>query len=258
MPTRPIRSPGPTRHVTSPSSVRRRPSYVVVFQLQHGLARAAASRTPSVRRSRAAAARPRSAPRPPRCGSAASTSAPADRGAATPAPCAPGSAASPRPSRPAGPARRARTSSRRNHLRTARRGRSRPPTSALATVSRNHRSCVTTTTAIRRASRWSASHCTPSTSRWLVGSSSTTQVELPASAAASETRRRSPPERFAVGVSSPIAVMPSPSTMDRTRASAAHSCSAPSERSSTTCRRCSVRQLGPLGDDGHPQVPPTG
>ncbi|SKU81496.1 Uncharacterised protein [Mycobacteroides abscessus subsp. abscessus] len=64
----------------------------------------------------------------------------------------------------------------------------------VATVSRNHRSCVTTTNAVRLASRCSASHCTPSTSRWLVGSSRISRSRSRTSAAASPTRRRWPPE----------------------------------------------------------------
>ncbi|SKT67951.1 Uncharacterised protein [Mycobacteroides abscessus subsp. abscessus] len=76
----------------------------------------------------------------------------------------------------------------------------------VATVSRNHRSCVTTTNAVEpdprvtpllpadRASRCSASHCTPSTSRWLVGSSRISRSRSRTSAAASPTRRRWPPE----------------------------------------------------------------
>ena len=42
--------------------------------------------------------------------------------------------------------------------------------------------------------RWSASQATASTSRWLVGSSSTTRSWSPSSSAASEQRRRSPPD----------------------------------------------------------------
>ena len=90
-------------------------------------------------------------------------------------------------------------------------------------MSRNHRSCVTTTSALDLRTRWSANHWTPSTSRWLVGSSSTSRSSSCTRAAASETRRRSPPDRSATAVSRPRSWMPMPSRTDRTRASPAHS-----------------------------------
>ena len=93
----------------------------------------------------------------------------------------------------------------------------------VATVSRNHRSWVTTTRAEDRARRWSASHCTPSTSRWLVGSSRTSRSRSWTSAAARETRRRSPPDRSSTAVSRPRSWMPIPSSTARIRGSPAHS-----------------------------------
>ena len=110
-------------------------------------------RSRAARPCRAAAARRRSAPRPPRCGTAAWTCAPAARGAARPAPCGRGSADGPRRRRPAARARPARTPSPRSRPRS--RSTRPPPTSHVRvhTASRNHRSWVTTTTALRRASQ---------------------------------------------------------------------------------------------------------
>ena len=63
------------------------------------------------------------------------------------------------------------------------------------TASRNQRSWLTTTSALAgRPVRWSASHPITSTSRWLVGSSSTSTSWPASSTSASATRRRSPPE----------------------------------------------------------------
>ena len=61
------------------------------------------------------------------------------------------------------------------------------------TSSRNHRSCVTTTNVLRRAPV-PAEPADASTSRWLVGSSSTSRSCVPRRSAASATRRRSPPD----------------------------------------------------------------
>ena len=72
------------------------------------------------------------------------------------------------------------------------------------TASRNQRSCVTTTTAPRRAARWRASQSTPSRSRWFVGSSSSSSSGPSSSSRASATRRRSPPESGPMTVSSPL------------------------------------------------------
>ncbi len=75
-----------------------------------------------------------------------------------------------------GPARPGPARTRRSRRRRRRRRRRGPPRSASQTASRNQRSWVTTTSPPRsagqRARRCRASQSTPSTSRWLVGSSS--------------------------------------------------------------------------------------
>ena len=92
-------------------------------------ARAGSWRSRAARRCCAAAGRPRSAPRPPRSGTAASTCARAARGAARPAPCARGCGGGPRPRRTAGSARPGRRPSRRSRRGSSPRGRPRPPRS---------------------------------------------------------------------------------------------------------------------------------
>ena len=71
------------QHAVSPPTASRPPA-------RSPCGRACASRTPAAPPSHAAAARPRSAPRRPRYGSAAWTCAREHRGAARPAPCGPG------------------------------------------------------------------------------------------------------------------------------------------------------------------------
>ena len=83
---------------------------------------------------------------------------------------------------------------------------------------------------VRRVDRWSASQATPSTSRWLVGSSSSSRSGSATSSWASASRRRSPPDIGPTTASRPPtsgASMPpsSPSRTSRTRASPAQTCS---------------------------------
>src|SRR3954449_10691778 len=94
------------------------------------------------------------------------------------------------------------------------------------TSSRNQRSWVTTTSPPARARTYSASQATPSTSRWLVGSSRTRRSSGRISCAASATRRRSPPDMGATGASSPSRSSSRPVSTERTAGSPAHSCSA--------------------------------
>ena len=109
------------------------------------------------------------------------------------------------------------------------------------TSSRNHRSWVTTRWACvgLRCCRWRASQATPSTSRWLVGSSRTSRSHSCTSSAASATRRRSPPDIVATVLSRPTSCRPSPSSTSRTRASPAQVCSAASPRTAWWAVRCS-------------------
>ena len=128
------------------------------------------------------AARRRSARWPRRSGTWAWTSGPAAHDAARPVPCGAGSDGGPPRTQPAGAARPGRgrsgvaafvavtAPSWTSHVRSH-------------TASRNHRSWVTTTSADGRETRCPASQATASTSRWLVGSSRTTQVVLVAAAA---------------------------------------------------------------------------
>ncbi len=90
------------------------------------------------------------------------------------------------------------------------------------TSSRNHRSCVTTMSALGRLMRWAASQATASTSRWLVGSSRMIRSWRESSSAASAQRRRSPPESPTTARSS-VTPASSSSTTWRVVASAAHS-----------------------------------
>lgn len=85
----------------------------------------------------------------------------------------------------------------------------------------------------RRRARCAASQATPSTSRWLVGPSSSSRSGSATSRAAMATRRRSPPESTPTVASRPptpaASMLPnSPVSTSRTRGSAAHSCSAAS------------------------------
>ena len=99
-------------------------------------------------------------------------------------------------------------------------------------ASRNQRSWVTVTRApearppgpLKRARRWRASQSTPSTSRWLVGSSRMTTSARRVRTAARATRRRWPPERVATSADRSRSAM-SPAWMSRTAGSEAHSCS---------------------------------
>ena len=101
------------------------------------------------------------------------------------------------------------------------------------TASRNHRSWVTATSAPRRAARWRASQSTPSTSRWLVGSSSSRRSGSSTRSFASATRLRSPPDS---GPISPSRSSPASnaSASPRVRGSDRHACSG---RSPTTAMR---------------------
>ena len=81
-----------------------------------------------------------------------------------------------------------------------------------------------------RCLRCAASQATPSTSRWLVGSSSTSRSHSCTSSDASATRRRSPPDIVPMTLSRPMPCRPSPSSTSRTRASPAQVCSAVSPR----------------------------
>ena len=74
---------------------------------------------------------------------------------------------------------------------------------AVQTASRNQRSWVTTSSEPRRAARWRASQSTPSTSRWFVGSSSSSSSGPSRSVRASAIRRRSPPDSVPMRVSRP-------------------------------------------------------
>ena len=76
--------------------------------------------------------------------------------------------------------------------------RDRPPSSsstAVPTASRNQRSCATSTIAASAAVSCSSSHSSDATSRWLVGSSSSSRSGSPASVRASDPRVSSPPEK---------------------------------------------------------------
>ena len=144
-PTSATRSPGPEApgHVAQHRAGRRRrrDTSTASSTLSPSRARGEAQQLGAVAR---LAARRRSARWPPRCGTSASTCAPAARGAATRAPCAAAAGGGPRARPPGGRARRAR----------ARRPRSRPRTGApspsatshvaVQTASRNQRSWVTT------------------------------------------------------------------------------------------------------------------
>ena len=101
----------------------------------------------------------------------------------------------------------------------------------------------------RGATRCSASQATASTSRWLVGSSSTIRSWSPSSSAASEQRRRSPPESPATARSRETPAS-STSTTSRVRGSAAHSWSArpPSTASRTVWVSSSVVALVEVAD----------
>ncbi len=81
--------------------------------------------------------------------------------------------------------------------RARRRRAPRPPSSsstAVVTDSRNQRSCATSTTAASSVVSSRSSHSRLSTSRWFVGSSSSSRSGSPASARPSEARVSSPPE----------------------------------------------------------------
>ena len=83
----------------------RRRTQVDVLEVEHVLAEPLGREPLQLDAGRAAAARPRSARWPRRCGTSASRCAPAGRGAARRAPCGPGSAGAPRRPPPAGRAR---------------------------------------------------------------------------------------------------------------------------------------------------------
>ncbi len=108
------------------------------------------------------------------------------------------------------------------------------------TASRNHRSWVTTTRANGRRARWRASQSTASTSRWLVGSSRTTRSCSPSSRRASEQRRRSPPDRPSTSRSSDTPASRT-STTSRVVESAAHSWSARPCSTSSRTVACGTR-----------------
>ena len=95
---------------------------------------------------------------------------------------------------------------------------------------------------VRRVARWSASQATPSTSRWLVGSSRTSRSGSATSSRASATagaRRRTSGRRPRRGRRDRAPMPPSsPSRTSRMRGSPAHSCSgrSPSTTSRTVAR----------------------
>ena len=108
------------------------------------------------------------------------------------------------------------------------------------TASRNQRSWVTARSApdapgrAKRAFRCAASQATPSTSRWLVGSSRHTMSAAAASTRASATRRRCPPDRVPTRAAGSMSAR-RPAWISRTAGSEAHSYSSkPGCTASTT------------------------
>ena len=154
---------------------------------------------------RAPAARRRSARWPPRSGTSAWRSAPAARAAARRAPCA--RSCWRRSSRAASLAvalGAGQHVGRVAALVLVDRRRRPPPRCAVQTASRNQRSWVTTSIAPSRAARWPASQAIASTSRWLVGSSSSSRSGWSSSTRASAIRRRSPPDSARDGGLEPL------------------------------------------------------
>ena len=103
--------------------------------------------------------------------------------------------------------------------------------------------------AANRSTRCSASHATPSTSRWLVGSSRTRTSSSRTSSAARATRRRWPPESESTAVSSETSAS-RPACTERMRESAAHSCS-----SADPCTTSSTVRPGRAGRAGRARRP---
>ena len=124
----------------------------------------------------------------------------------------------------------------------------------MHTSSRNQRSWVTTTSppalGAQRLFRWPASQVIASTSRWLVGSSSSRTSQSPVSSPASSTRRRCPPLSVPTGASQGTSAS-RPRITSRARASPAHTCSGVSPTTASLDRERVVEGVG-LAEHAHP------
>ena len=212
-PTSATRSPGPSRHVTCRSSGRSPKASDDVVGLEHLVAQARAGEAQQLRR--VARLGHVGDERVGGLDAELRLRRPRGRPAAQPGELLAHAAC--------GGARRARPRSGRARRARARRPRSRPRTGApppsttsqvaVQTASRNQRSWVTTTSDPRRAARWRASQSTPSTSRWFVGSSSSSssgpsrsspgQRDPPALAARQRADRACPGRRGSASTATP-------------------------------------------------------